>query len=119
MRKDQRLTKAKDFAAMRRRGKSWADRWLVLMARPNEMGATRFGFSVGRRLGNAVVRNKVKRRLREAARLAPAQKGWDLVIIARRDAPRADFHRLRRSVTDLLRRGGLLAEHPAEPAGLS
>lgn len=104
-----RLTKAKDFAAVRLEGRSWSDRVLVLVSRPNSLEASRVGLSVGRRIGNAVVRNKAKRRLREAVRLTPIDEGWDLVLIARKDARSADFHRLGHSVKTLFRRAGVLA----------
>ncbi len=108
MRKDQRLTRARDFEAARRHGRSRSDSLLVLVTRPNDLEVTRFGFSVGRRVGKAIVRNKVKRRLREVARITQVQKGWDLVFIARKGAASTDFHRLRRSTTTLLRRAGVL-----------
>ncbi|MCH8205617.1 MAG: ribonuclease P protein component [Chloroflexi bacterium] len=110
MNKDQRLTKATDFAAARREGESWSDNLLVLIARRNGLDVARFGFSVGKRVGKAVVRNKVRRRVREAARLTPVRSGWDLVFVARRDAASADFRQLRRSLTTLLRRSGLLGD---------
>jgi len=103
-----RLTRPQDFASVRREGKSWSNRLLVLIARSNGGDVSRFGFSVGRRVGNAVVRNKIKRRLREAARLIGIQAGWDFVIIARRDASSADYHSLTRSMTALLGRAGVL-----------
>lgn len=109
MRKEQRLTKSRDFETVRKEGRSWADRYLVLVARPNHMGVSRFGFAVGKRIGKAVVRNKTKRRLRESARLTPVKEGWDLVVIARKDASTADFHQLKQSMTSLLRRAGVLA----------
>ena len=108
MQKERRLRKSKDFATVWREGKSWSDRLLVLVARPNGLEVTRFGFSVGKRLGKAVVRNKVKRRLREAARLTKVQDGWDLVIIARKDASAADYHGLNRSMRGLLKRARIL-----------
>ncbi len=110
MRRDPRLTSGTDFASARRHGRSWSDRALVLLARPNNLGVSRYGFSVGKRVGNAVVRNKMKRRLKEAARVTQVQKGWDLVLIARKDASSSDFHSLSRSMTDLFRRAGVL-EH--------
>ena len=119
MQRDRRLTRGRDFAAVRRYGKSWADRRLVLLARPNGLGVSRYGFSVGKRLGKAVLRNRVKRRLREAARVAPAQGGWDLVVIARKDAAEADFHGLKRSMTSLLRRADILTTSARDPDDVS
>ena len=108
MRKERRLTRQADFAAVRREGRSWADGLLVLLARRNSLDVTRFGFSVGKRTGNAVVRNRTKRRLREVVRDLPVQEGWDLVLIARKDAASVDYHGLSRSSTALLRRAGIL-----------
>ena len=107
-----RLTKAKDFAATRRGGRAWSDGLLVLVARPNSLDVTRVGYSVGKRVGNAVVRNKAKRRLREAVRLATVRAGWDIVLIARKDASSADYQRLSRSVAALIRRAGIMAPPP-------
>ena len=107
MRKRMRLTKSKDFAAARREGKSWADRMLVLIARRTDADGCRFGFSVSKRVGNAVVRNRVKRRLREATRTRIAHRiegGFDFVVIARKDAADADYHRLNRSLARLFKR---------------
>lgn len=115
MRKQHRLRKSKDFAAARREGKSWADRRLVLVARRADGERSRFGFSVSKRVGNAVVRNRVKRRLREAARvelLPHMEFGWDFVVIARKDAANADYHRLNRSLLRLFRRAKLLDSAP-------
>lgn len=108
MEKEQRLTRAKDFAAVYLKGKSWGNRLLVLKALPNSREQTRFGFSVSRRLGKAVVRNSVKRRMREASRSLPLEVGWDLVVIARGPAAEADFHRLQQAMRDLAARAGLI-----------
>ncbi|CAI8038742.1 Ribonuclease P protein component [Geodia barretti] len=62
---------------------------LVLVARRTDSERCRFGFSVSKRVGNAVVRNRVKRRLKEVARvelLPRIECGWDFVVIARKDA---------------------------------
>lgn len=74
---------------------------------PNELELTRYGFAVGRRIGKAVVRNRIKRRLREILRQAPLQKGWDIVIIARIPAAQADYKSLEKSVRKLLDRAGV------------
>lgn len=108
MRKEERLTKRKDFEIVYRKGRAWANNLLVLRALPNELGSSRYGFAAGKRLGGAVVRNRVKRRLREGARLAPIKDGWDIVLIARQHAVDTDYHTLKRALEELLARAQLL-----------
>lgn len=108
MRRKGRLTKSSEFARVIRFGRGWSNSLLVLKAYPNGEHDTRFGFSVSRRVGKAVVRNKVKRRLKEAARSLSTQEGWDVVIISKKWAARADYWRLRSSLLNLLDRAKLL-----------
>jgi ribonuclease P protein component len=113
MRKE-RLTKIHEFAAVYEKGHSWANELLVMRILPNGTSTTRFGIVTSKRVGKAVVRNRVKRRLREGLRLTPIESGWDIVIIARPSACTADYHHLRRSAQDLLRRSRLLRGTPKE-----
>ena len=75
---------------------------------PNGLPLSRYGFSVGKRLGKAVARNRVKRLLREGMRLTPIKPGWDMVFIARSRASAANYHRLKEAMEELLARAGLL-----------
>lgn len=74
----------------------------------------RFGLATGRRLGGAVVRNRVRRRLREVLRvMAPSfQPGWDVLIIARPPIVEADHEALVGAVRGVLRSGGVLGGQP-------
>ena len=112
MLRERRLTRTRDFAALRSQGRAWSGKLLVLVARPNSLETSRIGFSVSKRVGKAVVRNLVKRRLREAARRVDLLEGWDILFIARKGAGEADFHTLRRSVRSLCRRAKLIAPPP-------
>ena len=94
---------------MRREGRWLSDRLVVLLARSNQYEFTRAGFQISSRVGNAVTRNRVNRRLREAVRFSGVRKGWDLVLLARKDAAASDFTALNHSVTNLLGRAGLVA----------
>ena len=96
----------------------------MLVARRTGGEHCRFGFSVSKRVGNAVVRNRVKRKLKEAARvelLPRIEPGWDFVVIARKDAADADYHHLNRSLQRLFKRAKLLTyqSFPAAESGAS
>ena len=108
MRRERRLRKSREFAAVRKEGRSWADRMLVLVARRNGLAVSRFGFAVGRGVGNAVVRNRVKRRLRAVASDSSVDEGWDLVVIARKPAAECPSHTLGESLSGLLSRSGVM-----------
>lgn len=79
-----------------------------MKAVPNGLSLSRYGFSVTKKVGKAVQRNRVKRLLREIMRLQPLKQGWDIVFIARPVAVAADYHQLERSVSRLLVRAQLL-----------
>ncbi len=110
MGKGGRLTKERDYQTVFKQGKTWANSLLVLKVLPNGLGTNRYGFSVGKRLGKAVVRNRVKRLLREGVRLTPIEPGWDMLFIARGAAVTADFHTLKGAIEDLLSRAQLLRD---------
>lgn len=83
---------------------------MVLCALPNELPYSRFGFAVSRKIGSAVQRNRVRRRLRESIRLMQSQiaPGWDLVFIARPAITQASYHEISTTCARLLRRAQLL-----------
>lgn len=72
-----------------------ADRFLVLYAKPNCSNSNRYGFSISKKVGKAVVRNRIKRLLKEVCRLNPQffSIGYDFVIIVRREGAAIDFNR--------------------------
>ncbi|MES1248236.1 MAG: ribonuclease P protein component [Actinomycetota bacterium] len=92
MKRQNRLSRSRDFDAVYRHGRSVSSRFLVLYWFPQEEPASpRFGFSVPRSVGGAVERNTIKRQLRETwqARLDRVPTGCDYVLIARPGLPEA------------------------------
>ena len=89
-----------------------ANSCLVLYARKNRNGINRVGITVSKKLGKAVIRNRVRRRIREAYRLNEERflPGWDIVIVARGKAIDADFSALTGNFLALARKAGILAE---------
>ena len=112
MQRELRLTGSKRISLIHQEGRRWANRLLVLRAIPNDLDKSRFGFVVGKRVGHAVIRNKLKRRLREIARVQPVRSGWDSILIARRETSTADYYQLKQALEVLLHRAGLM-ETPA------
>jgi ribonuclease P protein component len=92
VKRQNRLSRSRDFDAVYRHGRSASTRFLVLYWFPQEEPAEpRFGFSVPRAVGNSVARNKIKRQLREVwrARLESVPTGQDYVLIVRPGLPEA------------------------------
>lgn len=87
-----------------------ANGYLVLYARPNRTCANRVGITASKKLGHAVVRNRVRRRLREVYRLNEDRfaPGWDIVVVARSRCIDADFQKLTQAYLSLAEKAGVL-----------
>ncbi|MBI5846861.1 MAG: ribonuclease P protein component [Nitrospirae bacterium] len=96
----QTLTRRGEFKHVFEQGRKFPSRHLILYVHPNGLQQSRLGFVVSRKVGNAVTRNRVKRRLREIFRklLAESVLCCDIVVVARSMAAEAEFLDLDRSV---------------------
>lgn len=103
----QRLTQRADFLATASGTKVPAAAFVLQARKRGDEGPVRFGFTVSKKVGNSVERNRVRRRLREIVRLAgPARTraGHDYVLIGRRAALALPFDRMREDFDGALRR---------------
>lgn len=90
----------------------YANGFLVLYAKKNHTGGNRVGITVSKKLGGAVIRNRVRRRLREVYRLHEDRfaPGWDIVIVARSRCIKGDFQALCDAYLSLAAKAGILRE---------
>ena len=100
------------FRRLYHRGATAGNRLLVVYCLRNGTGHSRLGLTVSAKLGHAVERNRMRRRLREVYRLHEAEllPGYDIVIVARSRAMEADFAELTRAFLTLAGRTGLMQE---------
>ena len=106
----ERLKKRQEFLRTAARGKRAAQPGLVLQALAVSEPSLRLGFTVTKKIGNAVVRNRARRRLKEAARLTLpglALSGWDLVLIGRDATAERPFPLLIEDLRGALRQAGV------------
>jgi ribonuclease P protein component len=114
IRKEWRLRHRSDFENVFRQGRSWNNELLVLRTLPNALDHNRYGFVTSKKVGNAVVRNRTRRRLQESLRLTSVEPGWDVVVSAKSRAAEADYYELNRAAVELLARAGILSESAPE-----
>ena len=106
MKYSESLKKTKDFQNVYRRGKSYANRYLVMYVLSNQTEGNRLGISVSKKVGNSVIRHHLTRLIRESYRLHEDMfnSGLDIVVVARSTAKDISYHEVESA---LLHRGGL------------
>ena len=89
-----------DFRRIYAKGKSAVSLCAVVYCRRNRLGSNRVGITVSKKIGKAVVRNRIRRRFREIVRLNSGrlEQGWDLILVARMRAVDTDYRRLEADV---------------------
>jgi ribonuclease P protein component len=110
---ERRLRARARFQELQRRGRFFGNDLIAVRVLPSTPDVpTRFGFAVGKRIGKAVRRNRLRRRLREIVRQAPVRPGRDILVLARPAAASVSYATLRAAVLEVLARAHAL-ESPA------
>lgn len=109
------------FRRLYQRGKSAAGRYVVVYCRKNGLPYNRLGLTAGTKIGHAVVRNRIRRRIREAYRLSEDSyyRGYDIVVVARSRAAEASFREIADCLYVLSGKLGLIRKenrHETAPA---
>ena len=109
--KKNRLIKKKDFERLFKEGKSFREKFLVLKVNENNLDESRFGFIVSKKVSKkAVIRNKIKRQLREIVRkeMNNYQKGFDVAVITLPAAESKDFEEMKQVLIYILKKTKIL-----------
>ena len=99
----------RDFSYLYRRGKFMSSDCLLIYFRKNRYDKNRLGITVSKKVGKAVIRNRVRRRIKECYREVEGRLPafYDIVIVARNTAAEADYKKLKSALNYLFRKAGL------------
>lgn len=103
-----RLTSTTEFRRVRHTGKSYAHPLVLLIASPSNKEYARLGVTASRAIGNAVKRNRAKRRMRAAFQEFEFAAGWDLILVARPGLDEAPWSELVEAIKNLLKKAGAI-----------
>jgi ribonuclease P protein component len=108
------LRKKAQFAPIYKSGRVWRDRLTSVKTLPNGLAFSRYGFSVSKKLGKAVARNRIRRILRDIMRKKHLRAGWDIIVIPLPSAMEADYSQINDSIHRLLVQAHLLEDDYGE-----
>lgn len=112
MRITEPLKKNYEFRRLYSKGQCFSDSYLAVYCRKTKRRDNRLGITVGKKVGNAVHRNRLRRRIRESYRLMEPEMntGFEIVVVGRVRAAGSDYHRISASLRKLLTKQGVLRE---------
>ncbi len=110
MEKKFRLRKNMEFRKVYSHGKNYWNRNLTLYVKKNNIDETRVGYTITKKIGNSVVRNKLRRRMKEIYRLNfhRIETGYDLVFVPKRNIVNLSYEKLDSSMIHIMRKAGVL-----------
>lgn len=112
MEKKFRLRKNMEFKKVYSGGKNYWNRNLILYIRKNKLSESRYGITITKKIGNAVVRNKIRRRMKEIYRLNiyRIKDGYDLIFIPKKNVVELSYKELESAIIHILKISGMLKD---------
>ena len=106
------IKKNEDYQKVYHSGKSFANKYLVMYVKKNELETGRLGISVSKKVGNSVVRHRIARLIRESYRLNESKfhSGWDIVVVARQGAKGRNYFEINSAMLHLAKLHRILCE---------
>lgn len=91
-------------------GKNYWNKYLIIYVRKNNLNYTRIGYSISKKVGNSVVRNKIRRRMKEIYRLKlnNIKEGYDIIIIPKRNAVNISYLELESALLHIFKLGDII-----------
>jgi len=109
LKKENRLKKKKDFDSVYKKGKTIAGKLVFLKILKNNLDISRFGFIISKKISKkAVIRNKIKRKLREIIKKEIIKKGFDIIINTNLEILNKDYNEIRLEIRNLFKKAKLL-----------
>jgi ribonuclease P protein component len=109
--KKYRITKNTDFKRIYQKGKFFSNDYFLIKYHPNRFSETRFAFVINKKISKkAVVRNKIKRQIREIVRnnLKQFKSGLDIIIVIKKDLSQVPFSQIEKNLLQVCQKAGLL-----------
>jgi ribonuclease P protein component len=108
----QRIRRPAEFRKVFSRGRRSSNAFTNVVVLPNDLPYIRVGLAVSKRVGNAVERNLVKRRIRNALAIMDISGGWDVVVTAKPDSSKVSYAKIDQSIKQSIQRAGVVFATP-------
>lgn len=115
MKKALRLTKNLEFINIYKSGRRVSSLFFVMYIKKNDLGYSRLGVSVSKKVGKSVIRNKIKRQIKEIVRQNYdfINSGWDIVFSVKPAAVQLNYAQMEKEIINLLKRGRIYNDKKA------
>jgi len=107
--KDLRISRGKEYSYLYKNGRRISGRYIIVFVKENQLAHNRFGIVTSKKIGNAIIRNRAKRQIREVIRknLNNLQPGYDVVVVARYNMKETIFELIEKDFLRLMRKASI------------